>query len=492
MGEKIEQIRYDPEALAVYEHKLGRCLHALRLMLDGGWFEGARTRVGMELELVLVDEAGNPRPVNDPLLERLESTDFQTELAQFNIEFNLKPCDVSPAVLHDFEETLACCLDHALEQAGPLGAQIVLVGILPTLQAWHLTEHSLSSNPRYHALNEQILLVRGEDLRIDIEGDERLRLRAGSITPEAASTSLQLHLQVTPDEFPRYWNVAQAISAAQLAVACNSPFLLGRQLWRETRIAVFEQAIDTRTQEAIVRGVPPRVWFGDRWVTGVLELFEETVSCFPPLLPVISDEDPIRDLRRGTAPRLKELTLLNGTVWRWNRPVYAVADGVPHLRVENRVLPAGPSVVDAIANAAFYYGLLRHLAEQDPELVTRLDFRTATENFYSAARHGIESELVWPEAGAVPARELVLEHLLPLAHEGLTAWGIDPVDRDRYLGITERRCAGGQTGATWQIDMVRSLMERRGLDRDKALREMTRRYIEHMRANEPVHTWPVD
>jgi hypothetical protein len=277
----------------------------------------------------------------------------------------------------------------------------------------------------------------------------------------------------------------------QVAVAANSPYFFGRELWRETRIALFEQATDTRPEELKAQGVRPRVWFGERWITSIFDLFEENVRYFPALLPVCEDEDPEETLQRGDTPRLAELRLHNGTIYRWNRPIYAVVRERPHLRVENRVLPAGPTVADICANAAFYYGLIRTLAEDDRPVWSRMSFSAAEENFHAAAREGIEARVYWPGLGEVPAAELVLRRLLPLAHQGLERAGVDAADRDRLLGIIERRCVTLHNGATWQSAVFHHLYEERQMDRRDALREMTLRYREHMHGNEPVHTWPV-
>jgi gamma-glutamylcysteine synthetase len=301
---------------------------------------------------------------------------------------------------------------------------------------------------------------------------------------------VQLHLQVSPETFAHYWNAAQAIAGVQVALAANSPFLFGRQLWQETRITLFEQATDTRPDELKEQGVRPRVWFGERWITSVFDLFEENIRYFPALLPICEDEDPQAELDRGASPQLAEMSLHNGTVYRWNRPVYAVVDGKPHLRVENRVLPAGPSVADVMANAAFYYGLVRSLAEAQRPIWTQMSFTTAAENLHEAARYGLDAQLYWPGLGEAPVAELVLRRLLPLAHEGLRDWGVDPAHADRLLGIIEQRCLTGRTGAAWQIATTKAITEHGGADRPEALRRMTQLYIEHMNTNAPVHTWP--
>ena len=266
--------------------------------------------------------------------------------------------------------------------------------------------------------------------------------------PEAANTSMQLHLQVTPATFANYWNASQAIAGVQVAVGANSPFLFGRRLWDETRVALFEQATDTRLDEHKNQAVRPRVWFGERWITSIFDLFEENVRYFPALLPICDEEDPAAVVAAGGVPRLGELRLHNGTVYRWNRPVYDVGGeyGRPHLRVENRVLPAGPTVVDMLANAAFYFGLSRAFAEADRPVWSQLPYTAAEQNFYLGCRGGLSANLYWPGDGEVRVTDLVLNRLLPAAYEGLDRFGVDPAIRDRLLGIIERRCALGRNG----------------------------------------------
>ncbi len=361
-----------------------------------------------------------------------------------------------------------------------------MIGVLPTLDEGHMGLHSISANPRYKLLSEQILGARGEDLTISITGTERLETTSDSIVPEAACTSTQLHVQTSPDQFADYWNASQAISAIQLAVGANSPYLLGKELWRETRIPLFEQATDTRSEELKAQGVRPRVWFGERWVTSVFDLFEENVRFFSALLPVTEDDDPLADLEAGRTPALSELRLHNGTIYRWNRPVYDINDGVPHLRVENRVLAAGPTVADTMANAAFYFGLVRALAESERPLWSQMSFSAAEENFHVAAQHGIDAQVYWPGVGQVRATELVLRRLLPLAHDGLASWGVDSGTADRLLGIIEQRCLRGTNGAEWFVQRVAAEGD---IDRFDALRAALLDYRERMHSNEPAHLW---
>jgi gamma-glutamyl:cysteine ligase YbdK (ATP-grasp superfamily) len=495
MGEKVVADAFDLSDRRLYRRKLQQCLEGLERLLDEKRFDRPRNLMGLEIELNLVDSGGLPRMMNEEVLERIASRDFQTELAQFNIEVNIAPHRLSGRVLDRLAEELRIGLGYADRMAREVGAYIVMVGILPTLEPQDLVSANLSRADRYTLLNERILGMRGEDITIDIEGAERLLYTSASIVPEAACTSTQMHLQVTPGRFAAVWNAAQAVSAPQVAVGANSPFLFGRELWRETRVPLFLQATDVRPQELSVQGMRPITWFGERWIDSVTDLFEENVRYFPSLLPICDEEDPLAVLDDGGVPRLRELTLHNGTIYRWNRPVYEVVDGVPHLRVENRVMPAGPTVADVIANAAFYYGLVRALAEAPRPVWHKLPFAAAAANFEASCRYGIGALLQWPRgrSGAleeIPAAELVLDELLPLAAAGLDGWGIEAVDRDHFLGIIEQRCLRRTNGAEWQSVVFHRMLEH-GLDRRPALAAMTQRYQELMLEGEPVHSWPL-
>ena len=489
MGEEVDQHTFTREDRAKYRQKIRRSLDVLASMLREARFEFERPLTGMEIELNLIDDKADPAMRNAEVLGAIADPDFQTELGQFNVEINVPPRRLAGDENADLETSLRASLNNAEEHARSVGAHMVMIGILPTLRREHMTMDALSANPRYALLNEQIFAARGEDLDIRIDGIDRLAVTTDTIAPEAACTSTQFHLQVSPAEFANYWNAAQVIAGVQVALGANSPLLFGRELWRETRIPLFEQATDTRSEEIRAQGVRPRVWFGERWITSVFDLFEENVRYFPALLPVCDEADPERILERGDTPELSELRLHNGTVYRWNRPIYAVVRGRPHLRVENRVLPAGPTVVDTIANAAFYYGLVRTLAEAERPVWTQMSFSAAEENFHTGARHGIAAQVFWPGLGYVPVTELVLRRLLPMAHEGLDAWGVSPGERDRLLGIIEQRCLTSRNGAQWQVDTLHAL-EADGLDRQDALHEMLRRYLPPMHANIPVHEWP--
>lgn len=493
MGQDVDGGEWSNTQRRQYREKIMQNLDVFERMLAVSDFDPGCFMTGMEVEFCLVNEAMEPAFCNAEVLDLIDNEAFVHELAQFNIEVNVDPRTLTGDALVTLEQDVRRVLNDAEAGAMKAGVRLGMVGIMPTLTAQHVTEPGWMSRPnRYSALNEAIMRARGEDTYIDIAGDsgERVSLYSDSIGPESACTSLQLHLQVAPSEFAAYWNAAQAFAGPQVALAANSPFFAGQMLWHETRIPLFTQATDTRSVELAAQGVRPRVEFGDRWITSIFDLFEDNVRYFPALLPQISDEDPAERLAHGEPPELAELRLHNGTIYRWNRPIYDTHGGRPHLRVENRVLPAGPSVTDVMANAAFYYGVIAHLATEDRPVWSQMSFSAAKTNFRNAAREGLSAQLYWPGYNSISPAELTLRHLLPLAEQGLARWDVDAKVRDTYLGVIEQRALAGQNGATWQRDTVAAL-QRGGLDRAAALREMFALYLTHCEANEPVHTWEV-
>ncbi len=498
MGEDVERRKFTREDRRRFRAKVTDCMDALARMLADGGFAADEAQLGMEIELNLVDADLQPAMANTEVLAAIADPDFQTELGQFNIEINVAPRPLSGNQTQELEADLRASLNAADARARARGSRLVMIGMLPTLSREHFHRQWLSLSPRYDLLNQQIFAARGEDIELDIVGvampgasrEDRLEVTSDSILPEAACTSVQLHLQVEPDTFAAHWNAAQCLAGAQVALAGNSPFLAGAALWHESRIPVFEQATDTRPPELRNQGVRPRVWFGERWITSIFDLFEENSRYFPALLPVCSAQDPRAELDAGRIPELSELKLHNGTVYRWNRPIYDCVAGTPHLRIENRVLPAGPTLVDTMANAAFYYGALRALVDADRPLWTQMSFHAAEENLHSGAREGMEAQLYWPEVGWVRPDELVLRRLLPLAHSGLRSFGVSDAARERYLGVIEGRCLARRTGSVWQRETVAGL-QTSGRSRPEATTEMLRRYVELMHLGNPVHTWPL-
>ncbi|QQS00530.1 MAG: glutamate--cysteine ligase [Austwickia sp.] len=495
MGAEVGGADWSNQDRQRYREKVRQDLDVLERMLASHQFDAHAPTAGFEVEMSLVDDDMRPCRRNAEIIAALDDEAFVPELGRFNLELNVDPRVLVGDKGQELEEELVTRL-HRVRQAGAeLGCRPAAVGVLPTLLPEDLGDGWMSDNTRYAALNEAIMRARGEDISIDLEGStgERLAYYSDSIAPESACTSFQLHLQVAPQAFAAAWNAAQAIAGPQVAVAANSPFFCGKALWHETRIELFRQATDTRPVEIANQGVRPRVLFGDRWITSIFDLFEDNVRYYPALLPEVSDEDPVGVLEAGEAPELAELMLHNGTVYRWNRPIYDTADGRPHLRVENRVLPSGPTPLDMVANAALYYGLVAVLAADERPIWSQMSFSAAEANFRHGARDGMLGRMYWPGYSTLTADELTLRHLLPLAQDGLAQAGVSSAASDRYLGVIEGRCLSRQNGATWQLECVRRL-EDGGADRATALREMLRIYLEYAESNEPVHTWglPID
>lgn len=478
-----------PEAIRAFTKALLRDLQALERMLGEGLIESGVRRFGAEQEMVLVDAGFRPAPVGVEVLERLEGRGpFTTELARFNLEANLEPVtlggDCFSRVQRRIEELLAMVREAAREE----GADVVLAGILPTLVKSDLTLDNITPRPRYFALNEAMTRMRGGAYRLHIEGTDEVLVEHDSVMLEACNTSCQVHLQVSAEEFAELYNVAQAVTAPVLAAAVNSPLLFGKRLWEETRIALFQQSLDTRAATLDLRELSPRVRFGDRWAEGgVADLFQEDVARFRVLLASEVEEDPIETLDRGGVPRLQALQLHNSTVYRWNRPCYGVGGGRPHLRIECRALPAGPTVVDEVANAAFWTGLVVGVRARYGDVTERLDFDEAKANFLAAARNGLKAGLHWMDGRTVAAPELILDELLPVARSGLAACDVDAGDIDRYLGVVQARVESGTTGAQWAL---RSLAHMKGQGtRGERLAALTAGTLRRQREGSPCHTW---
>lgn len=462
-------------------------LQALEKMLENGLIESGVRRFGCEQEMFLVNRAWRPAPVAMEVLERLDGEAFTTELARFNLEMNVEPMMLGGACLSALQESIEELLDTAREAASEEGADVVLAGILPTLGKSDLTLDNISPMPRYYALNESLTRMRGKAYRLQIQGRDELQIEHDSVMLEACNCSCQVHLQVDSTEFAPMYNAAQAMTGPVLAAAVNSPVLFGKRLWAETRIALFRQSIDTRSTSVHLREFSTRVRFGDRWVKeSVAELFQEDIAQFRVLLAQETVEDPFEQLVAGDIPRLQALQLHNGTVYRWNRPCYGISEGKPHLRIECRVLPSGPTVLDEVANAAFWIGLVLGAKHEYGDITERLSFADAKYNFLTASRQGLDAGFRWVDGQSVTAPELILETLLPLARAGLEAY-VDRSEIDKYLGVIHDRVQSRGTGSDW---MMRSLseMEDRG-SRSERMTALTAAIANRQSERKPCHEW---
>lgn len=489
MGEEIDVETFSPADHRRFSERCRQGVSALTALVERPGFGAGAPSMGVEVEVGLVDAAARPAPVNQAVREEAGDPAVDLELDRFNLELNSAAAPLEGRPLTAVRADLAAGLERLGRAAATVGARPITIGILPTLSLDDLGPAAMSDSPRFRALGAGLRGLRGGPFQIDIEGPEPLGMSWDDLTLEGAATGLHVHLRVPPSAFAAAFNAAQAAVAPVLAAAANSPLLLGRLLWDETRVALFGQAVDDR---APVGGawLPSRAAFGHGWIAGPVEPFAESVALHVPILPVVLDEDPLAVVADGGTPSLHELRLHHGTVWRWNRAVFDPGDD-PHLRIEMRALPAGPSQIDMAANAAFQVGLTMALAPQMGWMARSLPFEFARRNFYAAARQGLEATLLWPSSTAPSPRpwsapDLVAQ-LIPVARVGLTGCGVAGGEADELLDVVAERVRTGVTGAVWQRRALAGL--ERTLSRGDALVALTEAYLARSEGGAPAHTW---
>ncbi|HZS45574.1 MAG TPA: CBS domain-containing protein [Blastocatellia bacterium] len=490
MGEHVISQEQDNEDVRLFTKSLLADIYALEQMLETGRIESGVRRIGAEQELFLIDHRMRPAPISLAVLRQLNDPRFTTEIAQFNLEANLSPQLFEGGCFSALEQELRQLISAVRRTARNLNADVLLSGILPTLRLSDLELSNLTPCPRYFELNRVVTQLRGDAFNFYIKGLDELQITHKNVMLESCNTSFQVHLQVGPEEFARFYNIVQAATAPVLAAAVNSPLLLGNRLWHETRLALFQQSVDERSAARQVRGTPTRVSFGDKWIDeSVLEIFRDEIARFRIIMTTKIDEDPFAVLAQGGAPDLSALRLHNSTVWRWNRPCYGVTNGRAHLRIENRVLPSGPTIQDEIANAAFLLGLTVGMEQSYGDITKKLEFDDAKSNLFAAARYGLKAQLAWFDGKCYSASSLIKDELLPIARVGLEHANVDVHDIDRYLGIIENRVSSGQTGAQWVLQSRSALGDEYSTEVKD--REIVAAMLDHQLKGEPVHQWPV-
>ncbi len=488
MGEHHVIPADDPAAIRRFSQALLDDLRALERMCAEGRIEHGVHRIGVEQEMFLVDRQGRPAPVAEAVLAALDDTAFTSEIGRFNLEYNQPARVLGPGALQALEDDLTEAISRVRHVAATLDADVCLCGILPSIDQADLTPANLTPEPRYLALNAMITRLAGGRLRTLIQGRDNLQVELDSVMLEACTTSLQVHLQLDEEELARAYNIAQMVAAPILAMAGNSPLLLQHRLWEETRIPAFEQGLDIRSPGHRRRDTWRRVDFGDDWVgNSVLEIYRDQVARHRPMVLCEPGESSLAMLDRGDVPPLGALTVHNGSLYRWNRPCYGVVDGIPHLRLEHRPLPAGPTVLDEVANIAFFTGLVHGMLASGEDPRRRFRHGDARANFVRAARYGMDVALHWTDGTTVPVRTLVLQELLPVANRGLVGLGLTDAEIDRYLRVIGERAASGRTGARW----LRAAHEALGSIRNPQARTqaLTRLLMARQHRGEPVHTW---
>ncbi len=490
MGEHNVNQEFGDLKVRCYTKALLTDLCALEYMLDNDMFESGKPRIGAEQEMFFVNSNMRPAPVGKEVLTHAHDSRLTTEIAKFNIELNLTPQRWEGACLRKLEDELQQVVQLTRKAAHECGADVLLSGILPTLQPSDLSLANMTDSPRYFELNRALSSLREEKFSIHIKGLDELHHTHDNVMMESCNTSFQIHLQVSPKDFVPFYNIAQAVTAPVLAAAVNSPLLFGYRLWQETRLALFQHSTDNRSIAQHVRNLPPRVGFGEGWLKhSVLDLFREQVARFRTILVGDAKEDSMKVIAQGGVPSLSALCLHNGTIWPWNRACYGVTEGKAHLRIENRALPSGPSILDEMANTAFYLGLMAALPIEYGDITEMMSFDDAKSNFFAAARYGLGAQLTWLGGKTHSASNLILEHLLPLARHGLEHASIDPNDIDRLLGTVEERVVRGQTGAQWMLRSFAAISDKG--TRDMAQRALAECILERQQTGEPVHRWPI-
>jgi gamma-glutamyl:cysteine ligase YbdK (ATP-grasp superfamily) len=475
MGEEIQYSRFNKSDYQQFTSHLKEETALLKSWFDNQQFSCASLTAGYELEAWLINQTGKPVAINEAFLEQANNKLLSPELAKFNIELNVEPVLLSHKVLSTFENKLNNLWQQCSNAAASLDANILGIGILPTLEDSDLTLKNISLLDRYKALNEQVLRHRnGVEIELNISGEQHLQLSHKDVMLEAAATSLQIHIQVPQAFAARYYNASILLSAPMVAVSCNSPCLFGRRLWQETRIPVFEQAVPTGGYGGAASGPVHRVSFGSNYVRESLyECFQENLDHFPVLLPV----------HYQTAKnKVKYLRLHNGTIWRWNRPLIGFdEDGTPHLRIEHRVCAAAPTTIDNIANIAFYYGLVHYYATAEIPAEMTMPFAEAKNNFYRAAQRGLKHKTRWFSKKTETLQKTILDKLLLEAETGLYKLGINQQDSQRYLGVIEQRVAQNKTGSQWQLNFLNAHQNNRT--------QLTLNYLKNQMSGLPVHEW---
>lgn len=491
MGLQIKREQFEEDDFRRFEERLGRSLSALAHLLEQPGFGEGPQSVGAELEMSIIDESGQAFPINRAVLNRCLNDHLQLELDRFNLEYNLTPVSMTGRPFSGLQAQLADALAVLEQGASGLGGRIVAIGILPTLRVHELDSSVMSDLPRYRALSAGLRRLKQGPFVIHIDGPEPLGVTCQDVTLEGANTSFQIHLRVNPERFAQVYNAAQLATPVVLALSANSPIFLGHRLWDETRVALFKQAIDSRNIGEHQWHPPARVSFGFGWVRkGAYELFAEAVGLYPPLLPVMGEEDPLECVAKGQLPKLEELRLHQGTVWRWNRAIYDAKDQ-GHLRVEFRALPSGPTPIDMAANAAFLIGLTMGLSRRVDALLPRFPFDYAHRNFYRAAQYGIDASLLWPTTESGGPKEMsaldLAEDALPIAAEGLSDAGVDRQEIQNWIDVIRRRIRARTTGARWQVRTLTDL--EKTCDRPTALCRMLEAYLQQARTGVPVSEW---
>lgn len=474
---------------ASYIHQLVKDIKALDIMIREGVIEKIPLRIGAEQEFCLVDKNFMPKGNSLEILKLIDDPHFTTEIGNYNLEVNLDPIELKGSCFSNLNKTLQSYLEKAKNAAKEHNTKILLTGILPTLTLDYMSVKNMTPLPRYKILNEAVVESRKQEFDIHIKGVDELNILHDSVMLEGCNTSFQMHLQVNPDYFIETYNWAQAISGPILSACTNSSILFGKELWSETRIALFTQSVDTRANSFVLNEKQSRVSFGGKWENGsITDIFKDNVSRFRSLVTSEYIKDSVDMLEKGSIPKLMALCLHNGTVYRWNRVCYGVNDNKPHLRIENRYIPSGPTVTDEIANFMFWVGVMIGKPKKYDNIQQKMEFKDVKYNFFNAARYGKATQFFW-NGKYVSSYELIMDELLPIASSGLKKQGISSQDIDFYLGIIKKRMQKNN-GAEWTLKQYRELLKKR--KSFESLQLLSSKIYQHQNSEKPIYDWPVE
>ena len=490
MGLSINRSEFTADEFERFAAKVRMDLKALTRLFNRPGFGEGESSIGAEVEFYIVNHDLQVQPINTEIAARVQDPQLTLELNRFNLEYNLSPQAFKGNPFARTEQELLAAIQQINQQAAALDGELVPIGILPTLRQSDMGAKAMTDEPRYHALAKALIKQRGEPFSIHIGGKEVINLEADGVYMEGANTSFQLHWRVPAHRFADYFNAVQLVTPVVLALASNSPSLFGHHLWDETRIALFKQSIDSRSPNRKTWRHPPRVYYGNGWTRSAWELFAASASLFPPIIPLLSDEDPMAVIDRGDVPNLAELRMHQGTTWPWNRAIYDPAEG-GHLRIEIRSMPAGPTAVDMCANGLFVIGAALAVLDDIPHLTSILPFHYTEHNFYRAAKYGIGADIIWPHKDQVQLQDIplltVARELLPRAREALKRTAVDETEIHRLLAIIEGRIDSAMSGARWQRHVTESFS--RSMSSDEAFRSMLSLYMANQKKNLPLHEW---
>jgi len=487
MGANAIKTSADVKARKAFTYHLLKDIETLDYMLERDLFPKDTIRIGAEQELAISDHKMNPACKSMEVLKTINNKLFTTELSQFNIELNLEPHVLKAGVFDAIHQDLSSHLSELKEKTKSLNINFPLAGILPTIEKADFDVKNMTPYQRYKVLNETLLKTKRNDFEIRISGVDELSMKLDSILAESCNTSFQIHLQLKPGEFKEMYNWAQMISAPVLAACTNSPIFLGRELWSETRIALFQQTVDSRNSVYLLREQRPRVTFGPDWVHNCIsEIFKNDISHYPLLITADIEEESSEALSQGKPPKLKALAMHNGNIYKWNRLCYGVSDGKPHLRIENRYIPTGPTLIDEVANIAFWVGIMKAMPDEFRDLPEKMDFRACRQNFYKAAKHGLNTQFDWM-GKRISAKALLLTEMLPLAKKGLQSVGIPEDEISKYLTIVEQRIKKNKTGSQWMSTNFNRLKEK--FTKRRTAFFLTQQMLRYQEKDLPVHEW---